>query len=34
MVAWGISLIILLCSTKLYHLLGERGIAAMERLMA
>jgi multiple antibiotic resistance protein len=33
MVAWGISLVILLCSTKLYHLLGERGIAAMERLM-
>ncbi len=32
-VAWAVSLIILLCSTRLYHLLGERGIAAMERLM-
>lgn len=31
--AWGVSAAILLSSTSLYRLLGERGLIAMERLM-
>lgn len=31
--AWAVSSVILLGSTKLYRLLGERGLIAMERLM-
>ena len=31
--AWGFSAVILLASTSLYRLLGERGLIAMERLM-
>jgi len=33
LLAWGVSSAILLGSTKLYRLLGERGLIAMERLM-
>jgi multiple antibiotic resistance protein len=32
-VAWGFSAVILLSSTSLYRVLGERGLIAMERLM-
>ena len=31
--AWGLSAVILLSSTSLYRVLGERGLIAMERLM-
>jgi multiple antibiotic resistance protein len=32
-IAWGFSAVILLSSTSLYRVLGERGLIAMERLM-
>jgi multiple antibiotic resistance protein len=32
-IAWGFSAVILLSSTSLYRVLGERGLVAMERLM-